>query len=410
MLTLNPATTGLPLEHVPRIGLAVAGGGPLGAIYELGALYALDEALDGIQLNALDVYVGVSAGSFLAASLANQVSTTQMCRIFMGTPGAEFAFEPGQFLRPALDEYLKRIGNLPGALLDLAREAARHPARLTGMESMAGLSRLIPTGIFDNRTIDRFLVRVLEREGRSNDFRELSTILRVVAVDLDTGQAVRFGETGRDHVPISRTVQASAALPGLYPPVEIDGRFYVDGALRRTLHASVALREGTDLLFAINPLVPFDADPARSGAAVKSRMVRGGLPQVLSQTFRALIQSRMQIGMSKYASEFPAASLMLIEPNRDDEKMFFTNIFSYSGRSRLAEHAYRTTRAELLARAQELEAFLGPYGLSINRDTLSKDLTLFASLESRPRNLSVLGDNLARALDRLEHILEQNAG
>ena len=68
-----------------------------------------------------------------------------------------------------------------------------------------------------------------------------------------------FGSTGRDHVPISRAIQASSALPGLFPPVEIDGEHYVDGALNKTLHASVALDQGVGLLLCVNPLVPFDA-------------------------------------------------------------------------------------------------------------------------------------------------------
>ena len=66
-----------------RIGLAVAGGGPIGGMYELGTLRALDEVLDGIDLTRLDVYVGVSSGAFLAASLANGIGTTAMCRIFL---------------------------------------------------------------------------------------------------------------------------------------------------------------------------------------------------------------------------------------------------------------------------------------------------------------------------------------
>ena len=44
----------------PRIGLALAGGGPLGAIYEIGALCALDEVLDGLDFTQLNGYVGVS--------------------------------------------------------------------------------------------------------------------------------------------------------------------------------------------------------------------------------------------------------------------------------------------------------------------------------------------------------------
>ena len=55
----------------PRIGLALAGGGPLGAIFEIGALCALEEAVRELDLNALDGYVGVSAGGVVAAALAN---------------------------------------------------------------------------------------------------------------------------------------------------------------------------------------------------------------------------------------------------------------------------------------------------------------------------------------------------
>lgn len=54
----------------PKLGIALAGGGPLGGIYEIGALAALADALDGVDFNALDVYVGVSSGAFIAAGLA----------------------------------------------------------------------------------------------------------------------------------------------------------------------------------------------------------------------------------------------------------------------------------------------------------------------------------------------------
>ena len=66
-----------------RIGLAIAGGGPVGLVYEIGALHALGEALDGLDLNHLNVYVGVSAGAVMAALLANRLSTGQICHIFI---------------------------------------------------------------------------------------------------------------------------------------------------------------------------------------------------------------------------------------------------------------------------------------------------------------------------------------
>lgn len=406
MLNLTPARSPRETSRHPTIALAIAGGGPLGAIYELGALQALDEAIDGAHMHDLDIYVGVSSGAVLSANLANRITTSQMARVFMGTPEAEFVFRPEQFLKPAFREYLDRATRIPAVVLEMLSEAVRHPQRLTSLESLEGLSRLIPTGIFDNTSIERFIARTLEKPGRTNDFRELSARLRVVAVELESGQAVRFGEPGKDNVSISRAVQASAALPGLYPPVEINGQYYVDGALRRTLHASAALEEGADLLFAINPLVPYDADgqtpdPARS----RDRMIRGGLPVVLSQTFRSLIQSRMQIGMRKYETSYPESAIMLVEPNRNDEKMFYTNVFSYSSRSELADHAYRITRSELRARADDLEAFLEPFGLGLNRQLLESDRSFTDSLSREAPHFAPVGNTLDRTLDSLERLL-----
>ena len=209
------------------------------------------------------------------------------------------------------------------------------------------LGGLVPTGLFDNTGIESFLRSVFESRGRSNDFRELARKLYVVAVDLDSGEAVRFGSEGWDDVPISLAIQASAALPGLYPPVDIRGRHFVDGALRRTMHASVVMDHGIDLMLGINPLVPFNSGSSqRERPKPTAGSSRGGLPVVLSQTFRTLLQSRMQVGLAKYAQQYPATDQLVFEPNEDDGEMFFTNIFSYSSRqqrlrARLRQHARR---------------------------------------------------------------------
>ena len=91
----------------PRVGLALAGGGPLGGIYEVGALLALADSLDGLDLNDLDAYVGVSSGGFVAAALANGISPAQMYRIFIDD-GADAALKPEIFLRPAFGEFARR--------------------------------------------------------------------------------------------------------------------------------------------------------------------------------------------------------------------------------------------------------------------------------------------------------------
>jgi len=391
-----------------RIAVALAGGGPLGGMYQLGALVALDEALIGIDLNACDIYVGVSSGGLIAAGLANGMTPLMMHRMFIESEAAEDPFEPEILLRPAFGEYAKRIT----AVLPLLLDASWHYLSSLGskgfFESFGRLSRALPTGLFDNRPIDDYLRRLFAMPGRSNDFRELPHRLYLVATDLDSGASVPFGAPGFDHVPISTAVQASAALPGLYPPVEIDGHCYVDGALKKTLHASVALRDGAKLVLCINPLVPFNADLATQHRHPKRhRLVEGGLPVVLSQTFRAIIHSRMQVGMATYDAKFKDADVVLFEPASDDAEMFFTNVFSYAGRRRLAEHAYLQTRAELSRRADKLTPILARHGVRIDRSVLADSSR---SLLARPGRIKrkqarKLGRTLLEldmALDRLE--------
>ena len=361
----------------PRVGLALAGGGPLGAIYELGALLALSESLEGVDFNEMDVYVGVSAGGFIAAGLANGLTPERMRHMFIESDTVDEPFEPEQLLKPAFREYAMRALSVPPLLLASIWNYLANPWGQSIFESFQRLSRAIPTGIFNISGIDRFLSRTFSAQGRSNDFRRLKRKLFLVATDLDSGESVVFGSPGRDHVPISTAVQASAALPGMFPPVEIEGRHYVDGALRKTLHASVALKEGAGLVLCVNPLVPFDSELAvKRGAGKRHKLVDGGLPVVLAQTFRSIIHSRMQVGLSKYKTDYKNADVVLFEPNSDDAEMFFTNMFSYASRRRLCEHAYQKTRVELYRRCHELGPILAKHGIRLRLDALKAKRSL----------------------------------
>ena len=333
---LAPRASRLP------IGLALAGGGPFGAIYEIGALAALEEALEGLELNALDCYVGVSAGSFVAAALANGVTIPEMYRLFIANERGEDAVRPELFTRLAYREYARAL-----------------------------IGRRIPSGFFDNESIHRYLARVFARPGRTNDFRELRRPLFLVATDLDSGESVSFGRPGHDTVPISKAVQASSALPGLFPPVEIGGRYFVDGALKKTLHASEALDHGARLVLCVNPIVPYDASlAAEKGRGRHRRLVEGGLPVILSQAFRAIIHSRMAAGLAKYKTQYRGAEVVLFEPEPDDSEIFFTNIFSYASRQRVCEHAYERTRLDLVKRADELQPILARHGIRMRWEVL----------------------------------------
>ena len=358
------------MRRRPGLGLALAGGGPLGGIYEVGVLLALADSLEGIDFNDLDVYVGVSSGSYVAAALANGLSPAQMYRLFIDD-GAHSTLRPEIFLHPALGEFSQRALMLPRLAVRATAQYLRDPLRHGLMESFATLARAMPTGMFDNAAIDHFLSRLFAAPGRTNDFRKLERKLYLVATNLDTGASVTFGAPGHDHVPISRAIEASSALPGLFPPVRIDGDYFVDGALNKTLHASVALEEGIDLLLAVNPLVPFDASKARrDGHLTVEKLTKLGLPLVLSQTFRAIIHSRMQVGMEKYRRQYPHADVVLFEPDREDADMFFANIFSYAQRKHLCAAAYRKTRENLNARSATLAPQLERHGIRLDLERL----------------------------------------
>jgi len=394
-----------PLKSRLPVGVALAGGGPLGAIYEVGALVALDEALRGFRLTDCSVFVGVSSGAFFASGLANGLSPRAMHRMFIESDKADDPFEPEVLLRPALREYGRRIAALPRLLKVGIADYLRGGWKRSAAASFQGLVQALPAGIFDSAPLQAYLQKLAQSRGFPDDFRKLRAKLFIVATDLDTCELVTFGSPGWDDVPISRAVQASAALPGLFPPVKINGRYFVDGALQKTLNASAALKEGVKLLFAFNPIVPYRAD-AQDTAINGQSLAEGGLVTVLSQTFRSLIYSRLKVGMERYRHVYPDADIVVIEPQRDDHEMFFANVFSYSDRRRLCEHAYQQTRADLLRRAGTLRPVLARHGLVLDEAVLrDRSRTLLARLPADSPSLEATLHTLTETLGRLEPLL-----
>ncbi len=402
-----PAARRKLAPNKPRIGLALAGGGPLGAIYEIGALCALEEALVGLDFTDLHAYVGVSAGAFITAGLANGMTPREQCAAFIENDGDEASvLDPALLLRPAWREFGQRLASLPWLAAQAGWDiSVRRRSKLAALER---LGRALPTGVLSGESLQAQLAKAFSAPGRTNDFRKLKRTLILVATDLDTGDAAPFGTPGLDHVPISVAIQASAALPGLFPPVTIDGRSYIDGAVKKTLHASVLLERGLDLLLCMNPLVPFDATvapPRAMGRADEAipRMVDGGLPLVLSQTLRSLIHSRLALGMRGYERSHPEVDIVLFEPNHRDAAMYLANTFSVSQRRQLAEHAYQQTRAMLRAKRSTLSAKLARHGVTINWPALEDSSRRL--IADRPNRLTT-PTRTAQALKRLDATLD----
>jgi NTE family protein len=128
----------------------------------------------------------------------------------------------------------------------------------------------------------------------------------------------------------------------------------------------------------VNPLVPFDVTRARPGTAQGEnleshripRIVDGGLPAVLSQTFRSMIHSRMALGMKHYERAYPDTDIVLFEPDHRDPELYLANTFSYGQRRQLAEHAYQQTRAMLRLRRTSMAATLARHGIELRSEVL----------------------------------------
>lgn len=394
-------------------GLACAGGVVEGAVYEIGALRAVDEAVDGIDVHDLDVYVGVSSGGLIGALLANGVSAHELSRaVISEAQDATLNLHPEVLFRPAGWEYLRRLRRLPSALISSLRYYTLHPGDLSLLGVLATLGSVLPTGLFTNEPLEGFLADALSSGARTNDFRQLERELYIVAMHLDSADVHVFGADGHDDVPISKALRASTALPGLYTPVPVRGRYYIDGVARRTVHASLALEAGTDLVFCINPIVPLDvqfeghAERLLGQVSTEPSLADRGLPPVLSQTFRALVDSRKRVGFERYQHTHPDADLLLIEPECDDTTLFFSNIFSFRNRREVCEHAYQATRQHLYERADEIEPMLARHGLTLRQDVLEEERSLYGTSAPGSDDEDVQNGRIAKGNSPMEVLRE----
>lgn len=381
-----------------KVALVCAGGGITGAVYEIGCLRALEDLLDR-SVADFDLYVGVSGGAFVTSLLANDISPREMYDAIAAPRRGTLSDPTGALFRVGLGEFWRRSLRAPRVVTDAL--LARFAGEGRNWSDVAwALFELLPAGLLDNSGIEEYLSALFASRGRGNDFDGLSKPLHVIAVDLDSGEAVDFGPGGDGTVTVSKAVQASTALPGLYRPVRIGGRDYVDGGVKKTAHINLAIQNGADLVICVNPIVPIDN---RSGA-LSGHLSSKGVTYVLDQVLRIALHGRMQYGLERYKAEHPEVDILLLEPTRDDLRMFSYNIMRYSARKVVAAHAYRSTLQAFTAREGEYRRRLRRHGIGLRRP---QRLPLVP--EVSPYG-SPLARALAGSLDMLSSALGRKAG
>jgi predicted acylesterase/phospholipase RssA len=369
-----------------------AGGGVTGAVYEIGCLRALDGLL-GRSVLDLDAYVGISGGAFVASLLAAGVSPREMYDEVTTRASTRFGVATTPIYRLGSLEFLRRSVRAPRVLREALVTAFSGEGRNLSDVAWA-LFELLPPGLMDTSGIQEYMHRFLLSRLQSDSFDDLARQLFVVAVDLDSGEAVAFGQDGWRHVPVSKAVQASIALPGLYRPVRIEGRDYVDGGVKKTAHINLAIQNGADLVICVNPIVPFLND--MTGGALHGHLSNRGVTWVLDQAMRIMLHGRMEYGLERYRREHPEVDILLIEPTRDDMRMFGYNIMRYSARRVVAEHGYHSALTFFRKNAARYRRLFAKHGIRM------ADPERLPGVPPRHPHRSSLARTLDSSLERLE--------
>jgi NTE family protein len=379
-------TQGKPRRRRPRrsrTALVLGGGGFTGGVYEIGALRALDLLAVNRTVNEFDVYVGTSAGSFVAALTANGVTPEEMMRVVNRQVPTPFTdVDRGTLMRPNALEFAQSAALLPLRMLGLARTFVTQ-ARSTSLIDLAvGIAEALPSGLYDGSGIQQYLEEVLSDPDRVNDFRLLEHDLFLTATDLDTCDRVVFGGPDWDDIPIARAVAASIALPMVYKPVEIKGRHLVDGGLRSTTNVDLAVEAGAKFVIVVNPLVPYVNDfqkviPTMWGSRVR-RVRDMGFPQVGYQAFKLIAHQRLHEAVSHWKELYPGVDIILIEPDPNDELMFETNILNFTRRVEIARHGFDSVTLKLASDYDELKDVCAKHGIEISATRVRKVVSKFA--------------------------------
>jgi NTE family protein len=413
--------------HGSKTALVLAGGGLSGAMYEIGALRAIDDILTDHTVNDFDISVGTSAGAIVGALLANGATPEMMLRGLSGDLPGIRPIQRRDLFHLNGQDVLKLGAKLPRTVLGAWTHYLRYINDITLFDLLWSISEALPTGLYDSLALEAYMREIIHSLGGVNDFGQLRQQLYVIATDLDSGKRTMFGADSHQDVPISLAVAASSAVPLLYRPVRIADRDYIDGSVRGNASIDLAIECGATLVIVINPLVPFDNSDHRSVPFIGpegSYLSDKGLTGVASQVGRIQSHGGLIYHVKQLRKTHPEVDIVLIEPSQSDYQMTFANIMRYSTRLTLAQHGFETVTLKLAENYAYLDNLLSRHGISITERLVDEELELIRAadynpgvlqriLERRPvqpkqPSKTTLGEsltNLSATLDELDAIL-----
>ncbi len=403
-----------------KVALVLAGGAVTGGAFKLGGIKALDDFLINCKTTDFDLYVGLSAGALLAAPLAAGVPPSEMLRALDGSsvqfsrfrPGDFYGVDGGDWVGKPVEYVLDLMTYLPGIVVDMFSQApdlveevrpalgvfARYPSLSSLQDVAMPIARALfarripfptdylPSGVFTNNGIERYMRHNMENNGFPNEFRSLQRYtgkdLYISAMNLDTAERVVFGHDEDCSVTVSEAIQASTALPVFYKPARINGVDYVDGGVRRTANIDVAMEHGADLIICYNPFRPFSNRVTHRYDADRGTFVTEGTPladqgvgTVINQVFRTLLHSRIQYGLRAYQDDPNfQGDIIVIEPTESDTHFFSMNPVAFWEGPRAGRHGYTSVTQSIENHYDIVKQILGSYGILMTRREVREGL------------------------------------
>ena len=376
-----------------KTALVLAGGGLTGAVYEIGALRAIDDLLIDLSVNDFDIYVGTSAGALISAYLANGVTPEEMLGVIEGTNKEVDALQSQYIFHLSKSDYLHWGLSLPVKLFQTWTSYLRHFYEMTLFDFIWSLGKAMPAGFYDGEGLDFYIQTTLKKMGYTNSFNELSKELYIIATDLDSGDRAIFGVNHLD-APISTAVAASSALPVVYKPVRVRNNEYIDGGFRGTASIDIAIERGAKLIVCINPLVPFNNSNTDQNTASGlehshlqeyGHLSEKGFQSVADQTLRIFSHAGLQYHVKQLRRAHPQVDIILIEPQKNDPDMYFYNMMRYSARLTIAHHGFETVTYDLAKDYPYYKEVLSRHGIRISRRLVIEEINEIADSNHDPR-------------------------
>ena len=350
-------------RKVGRRAICASGGGITGLYFEMGAMKCLSDCLPAGALNAFDMYFGISAGAVLAGILANGYSVDE----FM----AGIAGHGGDRIPKKVDLSLLRVSYLSLPSLAMPFENAFRGFASTVRDLLRGRARPSLSSLvldysdlvsapFTADGYEEMLRLLFTRNGATNDFRKLRRPLFIGATDQDAREHVLFGDPGLDDVPISRAIQASLSINPAFASTRIGDRYYVDGAVTRTSNFTEAIRKGADLIFVLDPLVPY-VSKGRAGFAS-----RRGLLYNADQDIRTASYTRFETARLWVTRQRPDVSLYAFLPANRLRKIMSVNPMDHRPYLPIWRGAYLSTLQRIRHLRHRMCGDLAAHGLTLD--------------------------------------------